>query len=66
MTEATDKGKGKVDACPDDEEMAARLFNEMRLQHEPPKYTAEWYRVKYPNFPDNFYEAFEKYSASEK
>ena len=24
MTEATDKGKGKVDACPDDEEMAAR------------------------------------------
>jgi hypothetical protein len=58
MTEATDKEDV-------DEEKAARLFNEMRLQHEPPKYTAEWYRELYPHFPDNFYEVFEKYSASD-
>lgn len=29
-------------------------------------YTADWYRAKYPGFPDHFYPIFERFSNDQK
>jgi hypothetical protein len=41
----------------EDEEIDSRFISDDLLI-----FTADWYRNKYPNFPDHFYEIFELFS----
>ena len=45
-----------------DEEKAQSIFKFFKNKNEPELYSAEWYRWKYPNFPEEYYETFEKFS----
>lgn len=54
----------KLDPLTYDEEKSAEVFKTLKISTEPPKYTADWYRLKYPNFPDNYYDVLEAYSAN--
>ena len=40
------------------------LQNKRELEGYIEEYTEEWYRAKYPGFPDDFYPIFEKFSAN--
>ena len=41
------------------------LQNKRELEGYIEEYTEEWYRAKYPGFPDEFYPIFEKFSSSQ-
>ena len=51
-----------IDKVEYDEEKAAEVFKSLRESSEPPKYSADWYRLRYPNFEESYYEAFENFS----
>ena len=45
------------------EEKAMKVFESFKnKESEYPVFSSEWYREKYPGFPDMYYEAFEKFS----
>lgn len=49
-----------------EEQVAARcqrfLQKKRELEGYIEEYTEEWYRIKYPGFPDDFYPIFERFS----
>lgn len=49
-----------------EEQVAARcqrfLQNKRELEGYVEEFTEEWYRAKYPGFPDEFYPVFERFS----